>query len=268
MLHSLRRFSKSEVAQERNKILTFYEKYGEKATKEAFGVDRKLIHVWRKRLARQGNHLSALVPSSTRPRQVRRMTTEPRIIEFIRDMRRKHPRMGKEKLKPFVDIYCKEINIPLVSESTIGKVIKRYKFFYQKSGRIYHDPNSKFALNARKRKKRLRVKHPLRHTEFGHFQADSSFLFVDGIRRYIISAIDSKLKFAFSSCYSYLSSRNGRDFIKRLEMVYPLSIKSIQTDNVLTQEVKPYSGRNNPCLLQMSFYKQTQVPSTNPRKPY
>ena len=231
MLYSLRKFSRSEVAQERHKILIFYKKYGEKATKEAFGADRKLIHVWKKRLARQGNQLMALVPSSTRPRRVRKMTTEPRIIEFIRDMRRKHPRIGKEKIKPFLDKYCKEITIPSVSESTIGKIIKRHKFFYQRAGRIYHDPNSQFALNAQKRKKRLRVKHPPRHTEFGHFQADSSFLFLDGMRRYIISAIDSKLKFAFSSCYSYLSSRNVRDFIKRLEMVYPLSIKSVQTDN-------------------------------------
>jgi hypothetical protein len=54
---------------------------------------------------------------------------------------------------------------------------------------------------------------------------------LDGLRRYIISAIDSKLKFAFLSCYRYLSNRNGRDFLKRLEMVYPLNIKSMQTDN-------------------------------------
>ena len=69
------------------------------------------------------------------------------------------------------------------------------------------------------------------HAEFGHFQADSSYLFLDGLKRYMISAIDSTMKFAFSSCYSYLSSRNGRDFLQRLERVYPLSIKSIQTDN-------------------------------------
>jgi hypothetical protein len=32
MLHSLRRFSKDEVAREREKILRFYKSYGEKAT--------------------------------------------------------------------------------------------------------------------------------------------------------------------------------------------------------------------------------------------
>jgi hypothetical protein len=42
MVASLRRFSKDEVAQQRLKIIKFYEKYKEQATKEAFGVDRKL----------------------------------------------------------------------------------------------------------------------------------------------------------------------------------------------------------------------------------
>jgi transposase InsO family protein len=231
MLHSLRRFSRDEVARERLKIIEFYERFGERATKEAFDADRKLIHVWKKRLKGGDNKLAALVPYSTKPHWVREMDTNTRIIEFIRDKRQQHPRIGKEKLKPLLDRYCREQGIQSISESTIGKIIKRHKLFFQKAGRIYHDPNSKFALNAQKRKKRLRVKHPPKHTEFGHFQADSSFVFLDGLKRYMISAIDSRLKFAFSSCYSYLSSRNGRDFLKRLELVYPLSIKSIQTDN-------------------------------------
>ncbi|MGQ9471547.1 MAG: hypothetical protein ACUVR0_07650 [Candidatus Aminicenantales bacterium] len=45
MLRSLRRFSRSEVAQQRMKIIKFYEAYGEKATKEAFGVSRKVIGI-------------------------------------------------------------------------------------------------------------------------------------------------------------------------------------------------------------------------------
>lgn len=43
MLSSLRQFSKSEVAQQRMKIIKFYQQYGEEAAKEAFGADRKVI---------------------------------------------------------------------------------------------------------------------------------------------------------------------------------------------------------------------------------
>jgi transposase InsO family protein len=231
MLHSLRRFSKEEVAQERAKILKFYSTYGEQATKEAFGVDRKLIYVWKKRLKDNNKHLMALIPLSTRPIRVRRMNTDKRIETFIREMRQRHPRIGKEKLKPLLDGYCKEKGIPSISESTIGKVIKRNKFFFQKPGRIYHDASSKWMDDRRKKPLRLRVKHPPKHHEFGHFQADTCVQFIDGIRRYIISAIDSKLKFSFSSCYSHLSSRNSLDLLKKLQRLYPLQIRSIQTDN-------------------------------------
>lgn len=50
MLYSLRNFDQSEVAQQRVKIINFYHRYGEKATKEAFGADRKVISRWRQRL--------------------------------------------------------------------------------------------------------------------------------------------------------------------------------------------------------------------------
>ena len=38
MLYSLRRFEEDEVAQERLKIIEFYEEYGEKATNQALGI--------------------------------------------------------------------------------------------------------------------------------------------------------------------------------------------------------------------------------------
>jgi transposase InsO family protein len=229
MLHSLRHYEESEVAGQRMRIIRFYETYGERAAKEAFGADRKLIHVWKKRLREAEGRLAALVPHSTRPQRTRQMQVEPRVVEFIRAMRQRHPRMGKEKLKLFVDRYCGSTGLPAVSVSTIGKVIKRHKFFFQRSGRVYHDPKN--AKRYAKKTKRLRVKHSPRHRECGHFQADSSVRFIDGLRRYLISAIDSRLKFSFSNCYSTLTSRNSRDFLRRLEVVYPLKIRSVQTDN-------------------------------------
>ena len=231
MLHSLRRFSKSEIAQQRLKIIRFYDKHGEEATKEAFGADRKVIHVWKKRLKANENELQALIPESTRPTRVRNMNTEPLIVEFIRTTRKNHPRLGKEKIKPLLDVFCRGKGIMSISESTIGKVIKRQKFFYQKSGRIYHDPGSWAATRKHTLPQRLRVKHPPKHTEFGHFQADTTFQFTEGIRRYLISAIDTKLKFTFSACYSQLTSKNSTDFMKKLQAVYPLEVKTIQTDN-------------------------------------
>lgn len=50
MLYSLREFSDSEAAEQRIKIIKFYEQYGEKATKDAFGAGRKVISRWKKKL--------------------------------------------------------------------------------------------------------------------------------------------------------------------------------------------------------------------------
>ena len=50
MVDSLRRFSKSEVAFQKLKIINFYGSHGEAATKEAFGVDRKVISRWKIRI--------------------------------------------------------------------------------------------------------------------------------------------------------------------------------------------------------------------------
>ncbi len=39
-----------EVIQERLRIIEFFDKYGQDATKEAFGVARSTIYLWKKRL--------------------------------------------------------------------------------------------------------------------------------------------------------------------------------------------------------------------------
>jgi len=75
MLQSLRHFDKSEIAVQRMKIIKFYEKHGEEATREAFGTDRKLISKWKKRLKESGGRLEALVPLSTRPLRTRKSRT-------------------------------------------------------------------------------------------------------------------------------------------------------------------------------------------------
>ncbi|MDW8094276.1 MAG: hypothetical protein RMI63_04505 [Caldimicrobium sp.] len=49
------------------------------------------------------------------------------VIEFMLDYRREHPRIGKEKLKPLVDRFCRERGIALVGVSTIGRIIRYLK---------------------------------------------------------------------------------------------------------------------------------------------
>ncbi|MFZ5365873.1 MAG: integrase core domain-containing protein [Patescibacteria group bacterium] len=231
MLSSLKRFSKDEVAGERLKILEFYRQYGEKVTKEAFGVDRKLLYVWRKKLHFSQGQLSSLVPLSTKPRRVRASQVDIRIVNFISTLRENHPRLGKEKIKPLVDDYCLKRNLPSISESTVGRIIKRNHLFFQRQTRIYHQPSE--ARLKTKRQKRLRMRYSPQPTGFGHLQMDTLLKVVDGVRLYVYSVIDIKGKFALSLPYLHLNSSNTKDFFIKLQGVYPGRIKSVQTDNGL-----------------------------------
>jgi len=232
MLSSLRKFDNSEIAQERLRIITFYEQYGEKATKEAFGADRKVISRWKQRLTKSQGKISALAPLSTRPNDTRIPMTNPKIIQWIKEQREAHPRVGKDKLKPDLDLFCQREGIASVSASTIGNVIKRHRFFYQKSDyRIYHNPSSAWAEKRGKRKKRLRVKHSPKPSDYGHILSDTVEKVTEGLKRYFMSAVDAKLKFALTLEYRNITSTNMRDFYTRFKEVYPAAIKDWQSDN-------------------------------------
>jgi transposase InsO family protein len=232
MLASLRKFSADDVAKERLKIICFYDEHGEAQCIRYFGVNRKTIHVWKKKLVCAGQHLDALVPHSTCPKHIRRMTTDARVLAFIRQLREDHPRLGKEKIKPLLDRHCHELKIPSPAVSTIGKIIKRQGLFFQKSGRVYHNPDSKWAQNAGKRRlPRKRVRYAPHPTDEGHWQMDTMMRQLDQLKCYFYSAIDVRAKLALSLPYSRLNSHNARDFFEKLQSFCPMPIQDVQTDN-------------------------------------
>lgn len=233
MLYSLRKFDHGEIAKERMKIIKFYEQYGERATKEAFGADRKVISRWKRRLQEGNNSLMSLIPASTAPHTVRRSAIPEEVINFIKNLREKRPRLGKEKIKPLLDKFCRQKSLKTTSESTVGNIIRKNHFFFQKAGRIYHNPASKWADKRLMKPRRIRIKHAPKPEDFGHIMADTVVRIIDGIKHYFYSAIDIKLKFVLTLHYKRLNSRNMKDFYDRFKTVYPGIIKDWQTDNGL-----------------------------------
>jgi len=231
MVSHLRRFDVSDVAQERLKILNFYTQYGEKATRQAFGVGRKVVCVWRKRL-NGSRAISSLVPYSTAPKKVRSMLVNPKAILYIKSLREAHPGLGKRKIKPLLDNFCREEKLPIYSEAKVGRIIKFHKLFHQREGRLYHNPSSGYAQN-KANGKRLRIRYSPKPADFGYIQMDTVVRLVDGVKYYLYDAIDTKGKFALSLPYKHLNSANTLDFIKKLIFVVPFEIKSVQTDNGL-----------------------------------
>jgi transposase-like protein len=105
------KFSKSEEAQFRLKVVDFSKKYGIKAAEDAFSVSRTTIFRWRKSLRDAHGCIDCLIPKSRRPKSVRQMRTDAEIISFIRDIREIHPHIGTEKIKPLLENYCMKIGI-------------------------------------------------------------------------------------------------------------------------------------------------------------
>ena len=225
-------FDRSKAANLRLEVLKFFDQFGLKATISAFKVSKATIYRWRKKYFDDQKRLTSLIPQSTKPKRVRRRLVDPKIISFIKELRMNYGRLGKDKLKPLVDEYCTKQGITTVSASTLGRVISDNHCFYQKTGRMYHNPNHGWAKQ-RKRVKRLRQRYAPKPKSFGHMEMDTLVKFVDGMRVYLITAIDVRLKFSFAQAYTSLNSRNALDCFRKLQLVYPFTINTVQTDNGL-----------------------------------
>ncbi|HEY7535409.1 MAG TPA: integrase core domain-containing protein [Thermodesulfobacteriota bacterium] len=216
----------TDKAKSRVRLLDFFERYGLKATEEAFGVKKSSIYRWGKLLGDNGGRIEVLCDRSRAPRRRRKPEYDDRAVGFIRGIRGEYPRIGKTKIKVFLDEYSYRQGIRAVSESTIGRIIKSHRLFSHPKG-ISHFGKIKTTRYRKKlRRHGYRAKYP------GELlQVDSIVRFRDGIKSYIITAIDLISGFAFAYGYSSLSSKSALDFFEKLEKVTPFKVRAIQTDN-------------------------------------
>ena len=61
----------SEVAKSRAKILVFWKKYGLEAVEEAYGVKRRTLFLWQRKLREKQGRLEALNCGSRAPKKIR-----------------------------------------------------------------------------------------------------------------------------------------------------------------------------------------------------
>jgi putative transposase len=149
------------------------------------------------------------------------MSVEPRIYEFIKDLKEKHLRLGKEKIKVLLDQAFQGKNLKTIASSRIGKILKRNNWFFYLGKRTKQ--------TVKQNKKRVfgyQVENP-----GDLFQIDTLVRFERGIKRYIFTACDVVSKFSFAFAYKSHSSKQTSDFVKKLIQVTPYHIKAIQTDN-------------------------------------
>lgn len=223
---SINQFDKYEVAKYRLKVINHYQQFGLESTLNAFPAKRSTLFLWLKKLKDGQGKLVSLIPQSTRPHQLRQMMIKPKVISEIARLRQKHYRLGKKKLKPLIDTFCKKEGIKPPSVSLIGKIIKRKNLFYQRPTSSY-DPGRKRYT----RKRKERVKHAPKPKTGGYIQADTVETIVLGVRRYTISFIDVKLKVAYSKTFTGKLAKYALEAFVEFQELIPTPIHTIQTDN-------------------------------------
>ena len=110
-------------AQERLRILQFWERHGLSATQEAFGVSRRTLYRWKAALKASGGNPAALIPKAPIAKRKRGKNRDPRLVKRIRELRTLYPNLGKERLHRLLAPWCAEQGITLPSVSTIGRII-------------------------------------------------------------------------------------------------------------------------------------------------
>lgn len=214
-------FDKSDPAKFRLHCLEHYYKYGWKPTVEAFKVGKSTLYDWKREYEGSGKKLLSLVPTKTRPKRVRQMTTDWRLVQFISEFREQHGNIGREKIKIFLDEYARELGVRSISHRTITKVIKRRNLFF--------DPPRKTRRKSKFSRDRTR-KSP-KVTTPGYIEMDSVVVYIDNVRHNFMCCIDIYTKFAHSRKVKTLSSLQATITFKEFQRLSPHTIHTVQTDN-------------------------------------
>jgi len=219
------RYMITEEAKERCRILAFWERHGTEAATDAFKISKRTLFRWQKKLKGNFGKLDGLNRSSTAPKSRRKRLVSDSISRRIISLRTDHPRMGKEKIHA---ILKKEGYMGSVS--TIGRILNDLKkrnllpssikvSVSGKTGRLIEHETKPYRKKLR-RPKGYRV-----------LEVDTVVRFVDGIKRYMITGIDTEKRTAFAAGYTNHGSLSASDFLEKCQKVLPDCPLAVQTDN-------------------------------------
>ena len=109
-------FDTNDKAKFRFHVLMVFYEGGLKSVKLAFPkLKRATLYRWKKKYEASGKRLNSLLPGSTKPHHTRVQTVPVSIISLIRKLRTDYPRMGKMKIKRFVDQFCLSQGLETIS---------------------------------------------------------------------------------------------------------------------------------------------------------
>ena len=218
----------TKEAEKRLKILMFWKKYGLEATTDAYGAKQSTLYLWWSIYKKGGYKIVSLNPGKQERKNNNKREIHPLTLKEIRRLRLEEcPNMGKAKVKKNLDIFCRKNSLESYSESKIGRIIKDKKIYHHRQ-KVYHNGTIKIV----KKQKKKRKPSDLAISSPGDLiEVDVVVRFIGLMKRYIVTAIDVHSRYSFALCYEKHNSLCARDFIQKLEKVFPYKIKAVQTDN-------------------------------------
>ena len=219
-------FDTNDKAKFRFHVLQVFYEGGFKSVKLAFPkLKRATLYRWKKKYEASGKRLNSLLPGSTKPHHTRVQTVPVSIISLIRKLRQDYPRMGKAKVKRFVDQFCLSQGLETISVSSIGRTIKRFNLFYagKNKGRRVRMDSSK--------KQRVKLCPKVEDTKSGYIQLDGVKFYYLGQYYYFLIAVDIVSKQAWVKLVPSLKSNHSREFLKEIITTCWYKVHTIHTDN-------------------------------------
>jgi len=222
------KFKLSSEAEYRLKVIAYYfNKFNKDTTKTAnyFGLHRNSVYKYV--ALYDPSNLSLLEPKSKAPIRRYRKKTPDWIVNLIIKIKKEHLHLGKVKVHK---VLLRDHGVN-VSDSTIGRIFKKYKLTYMWRN---HESACDFKKTIRKRKSRKRPPKIYRSNKPGKWiQIDTIKFGFMGKYVYVINAVDLCSRLAISYAYQSPSSKNAKDFLFKLQQFFSdeFTIEMIQTDN-------------------------------------
>ena len=222
------RYMITEKALKKTRILVFWEKHGLSATMEAFQIKRRTLFDWKNKWIKGGKKPEALNEKKRIPTTKRKRIWHEDIIAEIKRQRWEHPNLGKEKIHPILQRFCKDKNLLCPKPKTIGRIIKDLGGLRMFPQKVYHNGRVK----PQNRQKKLRKPKDFNATYPGHCVAlDTIERHIHGSRRYVITFEDIYTRFSFAWATTSHASLAAKEFFGYCLKVFPFPIAFVLTDN-------------------------------------
>lgn len=224
-------------------------------TTNHFSISRQCFYKWLNRFNNSRQKVKSLQTQSRAPNHTRNWTVTLVEQARIKSLRLKHIHWGKKKLKK---IYFRKYQ-ENISTWKIERVIREFKLYpdQTKQERI----TLKRKKNKQNHKKRIQElsKEPIL---WFLLQLDGITIHWNGLKRYILTAVDHAGKLGFARMYKSKSSKNAADFLYRLRYFINEPIINLQTDNG-----SEFAGDFEKAAIQLhieQYFSRSKTPEDNP----